>query len=162
VGNENIIQELKDQSTWRLYGLTMITLGVYWAHYIRRQTNRINALLGEDARISKGLIQLFFIVTYLQLIFAVSINAVFWFMPAIIVEEGHWLNIINIIGSVLGGLWGIIIIAWSFKARNRINTLCSFCKDSEEWFHGFWTFLFYIWYINYKVNVLNESQSLPQ
>jgi len=134
------IKELQHQSTWCLLGLAIITFGVYFAHYIKRQTEIINSNI--DDKISDGFIGFILITTYLSLALFIA----YFFM-----EENHpivW------IGNAMDAINNVAYIVWGFKARNRMNIIISAEKKSLEWFHGLWTFLFTPLYFNYKVNVL--------
>lgn len=143
--NRELIQKLKDQSTWRLLGLGIITYGVYYAHYIKWQTDKINSRLDKDTAISSAFITSLFIISYISAAL---------FIPYIIVDEGHPVELIS---SAADLLWAIMFIVWGFKVRNRVNSLCSLQRGTNKWFHGFWTFLFTPLYFNYKVNQLNEG-----
>ena len=146
--DENLIEQLKDQSTWRLLVLGIVTGGIYFAHYIKRQTARINNRLEGDAVISGGFIDAIIVLSYLSVALAI-LNCV----PD---EEVHATRQLS---SLADQSWGILLIIWGFKARNRLNALYAFGKDDEGWFHGLWTFLFTPLYFNYKVNLLNEDST---
>jgi len=147
MSNRELIEKLKDQTTWRLVGLGIITYGIYLAFYVKRQTGKINIHLSKDAAISNKFIVSIFVMSFLSAALLI---------PYILVESG---NPIEKISNLIDGLCGIMLVVWSFKARNRVNSLCSFNTESEGWFHGLWTFLFGPLYFNYKVNRLNENNA---
>ena len=142
--NRELLENLKDQNTWRLLGLGIITFGVYFAHYIQKQSKVINSKLDDD-KISKGFVNTIMIMSYISLAL---------FVPYLLVDEGHPIEKIS---SLVDKIWGILLIVWGFKARNRVNSLCKLSSDSNNWFHGLWTFLFTALYFNYKVNCMLES-----
>jgi len=145
VNESTLIKELKSQSTWRLFGLSFITYGVYFAYYIAKQTEIINKRVDENSKISPIFVKAIFIASYASL---------FLFFAYCAVEEGHPIEIIS---NVADRIWQILVLVWSFQARNRINrNICANPGDAN-WFHGFWTFLFTALYINYKVNFLNAD-----
>lgn len=144
---DEILRALKRESTWRLFFVGVITLGIYIAHYIKRQTACLNQYLDKEKQISEGLVGTILILAYMSVIL---------FVPSIFVEEG---SPFEAIGNLLDTIWGILLVVWAFKARNRMNMLLSASKGSEFWFHGLWTFLFTALYFNFKVNTLSERFS---
>jgi len=103
-----VVGQLKSQSTWRLFFLSIITLGIYTAHYIKRQTTIINQHLDRD-QISEGFVNFLLIFAYVTVILIV---------PYVLVEEGHPVERIS---DSLDSLWGILVLLWAFMARNRMN-----------------------------------------
>ncbi|MCG8685545.1 MAG: DUF4234 domain-containing protein [Desulfobacterales bacterium] len=140
-----LVRELRKQSTGKLLLLTIVTLGIYSAHYIERQTVIINKYINDGNHIAKGLVSTILLLAY---------GSVLFIVPSFFFEETH---IINVVGDVLEFVWSILVIVWSFKARNRMNHLLSTVKGEKAWFHGFWTFFFQYLYVNYKINQLNEN-----
>jgi len=135
----------KDQSTWRLVGLGVVTYGVYFAHYIKKQTAKINELTGDDNKISEGFINSILAMSYISLVL---------FFAYIAVDEGHPIEAVS---NISDRIWGIMLIVWGFMARNRLNTAYEISKGNKEWFHGLWTFLFSPMYFNYKINSIYEE-----
>lgn len=144
-GFEPMLKALKSQSTWRLVFLSIITLGIYFAHYIRRQTNILNQNLSGSERISGSFISAILVLSYVS---------AFLMVPYSLVEEGH---IIESISDLADGVLNILLLVWAFKARNRMNVILRAQAGSSKWFHGLWTFLFIGLYFNYKVNQLNQE-----
>jgi drug/metabolite transporter (DMT)-like permease len=145
--NKNLIQNLQSQSTWRLLGLGIITYGVYFAYYVQAQSEKINASIGEENRISPLLVDLIFVLSYVSAAL---------FIAYMFVDEGHP---VEALGGLADTVVGIMLIIWGFKARNRVNAHCGLNIASNNWFHGFWTFLFTPLYFNYKVNCILESEA---
>jgi len=144
---DEILRSLKRESTWRLFFLGVITLGIYVAHYIKRQTACMNQYLDKEKQISGELVGAVLILAYISAIL---------FVPSLLVEEGHPIAAIS---NLLDTIWEILLLVWAFKARNRMNMLLSATKGSEAWFHGLWTFLFTALYFNFKINTLSEKFS---
>ncbi len=141
------IQELKSQSTLRLFLLTVITYAVYPVHYLRRLTNLINVQLVPPDRISHGFIVANFAFAYLSLVLLV---------PYIVVPEGHPLEIIS---EVIDMISLILILVWSFKVRNRLNSALGSKPGDPSWFHAGWTVFLEYLYINHKINVLSKREA---
>ena len=144
-GLTSIHHELKSQGTWRLFFLSVITLGIYLAHYIRRQTNILNKNLSHGEQISGGFITTILVMSYITAILVI---------PYSLLEEGH---IIERVSDLSDKIFNICLLVWAFKARNRMNTILQVKAGSPHWFHGLWTFLFQGLYFNYKVNKLKEN-----
>lgn len=142
--NRELITSLRSQSTWRLVGFGIITYGVYLAYYIKTQTAILNKRLERDMMISKSFTDGFMVLSYVSLIL---------FIPYFLVPEGHPLEIVS---NVVDLVWGVVLLIWGFKARNRLNRLCQLRSDTREWLNGFWTFLFTPFYFNYKINKLSD------
>lgn len=142
---DEILNSLRRESTWRLFFLGLITLGIYFAYYIKRQTACMNQYLNQEKRISEELVKIILILSYISAIF---------FIPYILVEEG---SPIEAISNLLDTVLEILLVIWAFKARNRMNMLLSATKGSEFWFHGLWTFLFTALYFNFKINKLSTT-----
>lgn len=143
----DIIGKLRSQSTWRLLGLGIITYGVYYAYYLRNQTPLINSYINDDSHISLEFVNFVLFISYLSLALLV---------PYLLIDESR---VLSISSNLVDKLWVVLMIVWGFKARNRLNAVLLLKNDDDDWFHGFWTFLFSPLYFNYKVNVLNEKNA---
>jgi len=139
------IRVFKDQSTWRLYGLGVVTCGVYFAYYIKKQTVKINELTGEDNAISQWLINSILAMSYISLVL---------FPVWIAVDEGHPVEAVR---DLVSRIQWTLDVGWAFIARNRLNTAYEISENDKEWFHGLWTFLFSQLYFNYKINSICEE-----
>jgi hypothetical protein len=142
---EEIVKALRRESTVRLFFLGFITLGIYVAYYIKRQTACMNHYLDEERHISEALVGTILILAYITAILIV---------PYLLVEEGHPIQALS---NFLDAIWGILVLIWAFAARNRMNILLSAKKGDETWFNGLWTFLFTVFYFNYKIIKLNAT-----
>lgn len=136
------VAELKCQSTWRLLGLSIVTVAVYPAHYIARQTRILNDHCSADEQISEGFVIFILIISYLSLAL---------FLGYFFVEEEHPIARAS---DASDRIQNLVFLIWGFKARNRMNRILGVTKPSQSWFHGLWTFLFTPFYFNYKVNQL--------
>ncbi|MEM6277890.1 MAG: hypothetical protein AAF733_00325 [Verrucomicrobiota bacterium] len=145
--NPEVLNQLRRESTWRLFFLTLITLFVYPAHYIAKQTRIINDHVEESERIESGKVWAIFIVSYVSMVL---------FVGYFFVEEDHPIAVAS---NISDKVHSILLLFWAFSARKRINQVTRAYKGSAEWFHGFWTFLFTFLYLNYKINSLTKSQN---
>lgn len=145
MNNNEIITQLKSQSTWRLIFLGILTLGIYTVYYIKRQTRILNKHLDSKQQISEGFVKTILILAYVNTILL---------LPYCLVNAGHPIGLIR---EVLDYVLNFLILIWAFKARNRINMLIAGTKSQQYWFSGFWTFIFSFLYFNYKINKLNNN-----
>ena len=140
-----MLNALKNQSTWRLLLLSVITIGIYLAHYIRRQTKILNENLDDNDQISYGFVNTILVLSYISAALVI---------PYVYFDDGHFTESIS---DFADQVFNILLIVWAFKARNRMNAILQTQKGSGNWFHGLWTFLFTGLYFNYKVNKLNQN-----
>jgi hypothetical protein len=141
---EKIITHLKSQGTWCLVLLSIITLGIYTAHYIKRQTCIFNKYLDREQKISSLLAYLIMFISYERVI--VLLLSVF--MNQLISEDMNFFR--NLLRFIL-------VIVWAFQVRNRINKLLLLSANRALWLNRGLTFFFTIFYINYMINSLNEN-----
>ena len=145
----SVLRELEDQSTWRLFGLAIITLGVYPAFYVRRQTLRLNRHLAGTEQLPMALP---------NLVIAFNLLGLALLVPYMLVEEGH---VVESVSDLVDFLASISFVVWGFAARSRLNRLLAAQPGQAQWSHGLWTFLFSPFYFNYKVNCLLHEPSTP-
>jgi hypothetical protein len=139
----DLLQELRSQSTWRLLGLGIITVGTYYAHYCARQSRIINQHSESDL-IPEALTILLFALSY------ISLGLFFGYF---LVDDGHPVAIAS---TVSDKLWMLVVVVWGFYARGAVNKLASFTEDDPRRISGLWTFLFSPLHFNYKINVINQ------
>ncbi|MEM6277959.1 MAG: hypothetical protein AAF733_00670 [Verrucomicrobiota bacterium] len=145
----DLLNELRRESTWRLFFLCLITLFVYPAHYIARQTKVINGHVDESEQIEAG---------FVWTIFAVSYLSMGLFIGYFFVEEDHPVAVAS---NISDRIQTFLFLFWAFAARKRINSATKAYKGSTEWFHGFWTFFFTYLYLNFKINSLTKADAGP-
>lgn len=148
-GVMGIIDDLAHQGTFRLLVLSIITLGIYTAFYIKRQSEVINNYVDDSAKISKLLV---------NTIFALAIISIPIFIIYFFVDDVQILTYLDYVGYVVDYLYIILSLVWAFKGRNRMNELLGTQNNESNWFNGIWTFIFQELYFNYKVNTIKDSQ----
>ncbi|EAR61227.1 DUF4234 domain-containing protein [Neptuniibacter caesariensis] len=126
-------------STWAVFGLSIITFGIYAAYWLYSRTNKLNSI--TDNKISQG-----FITTALVL-YAASILV--QFAPFIIGFESvaTLMSISPLISLAVFVVW----IVWAFKFRNRLNEITN-SAGKPTWAGPILTFFFQTFYLSYKVN----------
>lgn len=146
-GNDaaDTLNSLHYGSTWKLFLLTVITLGIYLGHYILRQNKIINEQLSDADKIRNGLALTILVGGYLSIIL---------FIPVLINPEWYQLESVS---DAIDSFVSILCVVWGFKMRNRMNVILEANQGEATWFHGGGTFFFTPFYFNYKVNKLLES-----
>jgi hypothetical protein len=142
---KEIVNQLRSQSTWRLFFLGVITLGIYTAHYIKRQTAIINQYLDKAKQISEGFVSVILIFAYVAVILMIAY---------VFVEAGHPIEPIS---DSLHGVWVLLVLIWALKTRNRMNMMLNASQGGPCWFDGVATFLFPVLYFNFKINEISEG-----
>lgn len=146
--NNDLLKELKWDSTHKLVFFAILSFGIYPVFYIKRQSQIFNSHF-ESERIS----MLFVLVLLLIIIF----GAVFTIFSFINLENVQ----VSKINNILGFLAESMMIFWASKFRNRINKSFNYSKGNPEYFKAWYTFLFSLFYINYKINQINELKKMP-
>lgn len=150
-----LIEKFKYGSTLKLIFFGVITLGIYFAYYIKRQTAVINDHIEENEKISNLLVNLIIVVSYINTLLVVA--------PFVIVVTGGYLTdsypITLITNSgIFDIIYSVSYIMWGVKAKNRMNKLLSAEKGSDYWFSTLWSVVFTSFYFNFKINKLSKSK----
>ncbi|MCB1562887.1 MAG: DUF4234 domain-containing protein [Alphaproteobacteria bacterium] len=141
---KEIIEALKSESTWRLVFLSIITLGIYTAFYIKRQSRALNEYLTTPGhRIKEGFIQFILVIAF--------VSAAIDVVDLIYGEDDPTVAAFSAGGDML---FGLSVIFWAFMMCTRLNYLLGAAKRTPLWSSKLWAFLFGALYINYKVNTL--------
>jgi hypothetical protein len=142
--NREIFKALKWGSTFTLILLFFITYGTYMAHYLRRQTFIINAVVVEEDKISTIFINSFMVLSYVSLVLLIG---------SLFVAEDHPVATMMML---LNLPWMIMLAVWGFTSREAVNNYCKIDRADERWFHGFGAVFFAPFYFNYKVNSIAD------
>jgi hypothetical protein len=134
------IDELREQSTWRLLALSIVTYGIYTAYYCKRQARTMNRHLAVDRQIPEGLGNTVVALNWLSLAL---------FMPYVMDYRHHQIEEVSDFVDLVAV---VSFVVWGFVARGRANLIFEAQRGDGRWFHGFWTLLFSPLYFNFKVN----------
>ena len=144
--NTILLQKLKRESTFLTFILNVATFGVYGAHYMYSQTQKLNEEVSSENKMdtfSMGAIVLAAWVSGIIDLFTVFS------------ETSEGVEAFNDLLSI--GLL-ISIIMWAFKWRKMFHETMSITNSNDgRWLNGFLLFLFGLYYINYKINVMNDN-----
>ena len=109
-----------------------------------QKTRVINTYLEGKDHISEKLTQFLIIGAYMALFLAIGCS----------LDKDN--TSLDNLSSAVNAVWGISMIVWGFMVRTRMNYLLSADKGEAKYFSKLWTFLFTPFYLNYKVNQLQE------
>ncbi|MCB1668603.1 MAG: DUF4234 domain-containing protein [Porticoccaceae bacterium] len=128
-------------STWGVFGLSVITLGIYMVYWLFSRTKQLNSVV--ENKISDA----FIVATVLCYI----VNLFSGVLPYL--GEGGAPNSFLTIGVSLVAIAGnILFVVWAFKVRNRINEITNSQKGVATWCGPVLTFFFSCFYLQYKIN----------
>ncbi len=147
----NLIEQLKDQGTWRLFALGVLTLGIYYTHYLNRQTDRLRHYLRPDPVVSDA-----FLITMTALAWVSAGLTIAWLL------DPSWFY--KVTSHIAYSLFMLLVIIWGFRANQRLNWHYKLPPNSAYCFKGVWTVLFSPLYFNFKINQLNRmlaASSIP-
>lgn len=144
-GNAGLYEELQSESTWKLFFLIVLTLGIYAAVWLLGKTRLLNERLGADSRISNG-----FYISAMIATVASALMVIPYLVSDVSVQYDQISNALDKVSNVM-------LLVWSFKVRNRIHELTEAHSSTPNWFSGLATFFLQSLYINYKINKLANA-----
>ena len=151
--------------------LNAVTFGVWAAHFLNGLTGLINVSLDREVQrrqwplrpnshchIPETLTVATMVLAYTSLGLVV---------PSVVMPEN---SPIQFVGDLAFMSYSSCLVIWSFKVRNRLNTLLQATQerpimrpgemtDSRSWLHGVPTFSLNVFYINYKLNKLKQVKA---
>ena len=153
------IQHLKNQGTLSLVILTPLTLGIYLARYISRQTGLINTGRSLNRQISSTMVAALLGFTYIS----AMLTILMWIVMYVIFLNADALDpILTLVFSandLTHYMAYTLTLIWSFLFRDRLHEDLNSPPDSDLWFDASWTFLFGPMYLNYKINkIFSQSE----
>lgn len=132
--NDKSILQFKRFSAWGVFGLSVITLGIYPIYWLYTRAQVVNS--NHEKQISSALLMSMVLVTILS--FASSFFG-----------EG---NIALIVGLVVAIAYMVIYILVLFKVRNRLVDIMNKSCTSVYKLGPVLTFFFFSIYLQYKLN----------
>ena len=138
INTSNLIENIPRFSAWGVFGLTVITFGIYYVYWLFTRTKILNKVI--DDKISMGLAY--------TVIGLLSVNFTLSFMSGM--DPG---NTDLVLASNLVNLaYAIANLFWVFTFRNRIHQITNADKEQGYWLGGIMTFFFQVIYLQYKIN----------
>jgi hypothetical protein len=139
VRSEDSIQVFEKFSTWYVFGLSFITLGLYPVYWMISRSRRLNRLKHIEP-VSE---------TYMQ------ITAVAWVLSyAVDIGEFYLMENLNymLFSKVYSVVTAIMFLVWEFMFRNRLNTFLERSSEKTSRLGPLLTFFLGVIYLSYKVN----------
>ncbi|MBV0932332.1 DUF4234 domain-containing protein [Marinobacterium weihaiense] len=127
-------------TTWAVFGLTIITLGIYAVYWMYSRTRHLNSIT-ED-RISNG-----FVGAAVGVYIASGVSSIMMGLTDASALSGTMV----LIDGLLGLASWILMLVWAFKFRNRLNRVTD-SRGKPTWAGPILTFFFSVFYLSYKVN----------
>ena len=125
-------------SAWGVFGLSIITLGLYYIYWLFTRTQLINRV--HHDKISDTLV---YSVLGLMLV-----NIALSFLSGMYEQNADYELAANISSLV----YSISSLFWIFAVRNRIHQMSDASQLNGYWLGGVMTFLFQVLYMQYKIN----------
>ncbi|MDH3760619.1 MAG: DUF4234 domain-containing protein [Gammaproteobacteria bacterium] len=122
-------------SAWAVFGLTVITLGIYPLYWMYTHAITINTL--HENKISTALLVSLVIATLLSF----ASNFMDQTQPEIIIA-----------GGVIGIVYMVLYLVVLFKIRNRLQDILSQACGGSFRVGPVLTFFFFVIYLQYKIN----------
>ena len=139
------IAHFTSQSVWGMIGLTIVTLTFYFPFWLRKTSRIVNDLLPTN-RIGAGFFPISIMLTIIN--FGMVIPEIMSNDDQTVVMMSKLVNLLDV----------LVILVWSFKIRNRINMILEAENPSRLWFNAVWTFLFQLFYIQFRINRIKKAE----
>ena len=139
------IDHFSAQSVWGMIGLTLITLTFYFPFWLRKTSHVVNHLLPTN-RIGTWFFPVSIILTALN--FGMVI-------PEILTDDNHTVMMVS---KLVNRVDAVLVLVWAFKIRNRMNMILEAEKKTPLWFNAFWTLLFQMFYIQFRINKIKAAE----
>jgi Domain of unknown function (DUF4234) len=125
-------------STWYVVGLSIITLSFYILYWLYTRSKKLNTIASEPISVTFMIISIVIYITSFSIIF----------VEELIPKDTE------ILFRLFDFLANVLIIVWIFMFRSRIQ---SFALSRGIKVGGVLTFIFQIYYLQYKINEILEK-----
>jgi hypothetical protein len=133
------IQVFEKFSTWYVFGLSFLTLGLYPVYWLITRSRKLNGLKFVEP-ISEA---------YMQ------ITATAWVLSyPVSIGEIYMMDNINYLmfSKAFALITAIMMLVWAFMFRNRLNAFLERSSEPTSKLGPVMTFLFQVLYLSFKVN----------
>jgi len=128
-------------SAWGVFGLSIITLGIYGIYWLYTRTQKLNAVL------DKPINSVFTTITLVLY----SLSLITNFVPK---DDPVVAGVLSLLG--LAG--GIMMIVWVFMIRRRIHEYVGIPSGHPQQLGPILTFFFSTIYLQYKINQIIDIE----
>ena len=133
-------------STLLVVIFSIVTLGLYNLYWMYTRTQKLNALLSPEDRIANWLPTAAMTLAFISILLSISSEYIPVTEEFLVID-----NTISIINFVF-------TLTWVFAIRKVINLLLESRPEDESWLNGFITFIFSIFYFQYRINQIHDSE----
>jgi hypothetical protein len=138
---------LRRRSVGLMLVLCIVTLGLYVNYWTHRHALAIQHNVPRE-KVWMPAVWLFWII---------SVSSLLWVLPDFYYDTPTTISV----GQTLDRIDVIYTIVMAFAVRSGLNGWTGAERGGRGWFHGFWTFLFGILYLQWKVNRLLKTGEMP-
>jgi len=138
------IKNMKSVNIFLMIFLSVITFGIYPVYWFYNKSKEVNGLY-PIRKISNKFLNFFLFFFIID----PGINIIDYLQRALINE-----TVIKLSSNIIG----FMLLFWVFFIRNRMNAIIGAKPSDQQWFKGVLTFFFNLFYIQHKINKLNENK----
>lgn len=143
--NDVSLTGFKKLSTWYVLLYTILSLGLYIIYWLFSRTKTLN----EKHQSNPVSVALMYTAIFIYII-SYPLMIIEVFIP----EESTYV----LTSQLISFLGNILLIVWTFKFRNRLNTYLNLDKNDTKYLGPVMTFFFQALYLSYKVNENIEAR----
>lgn len=138
------VPELESRSVILMIVLSVVTLGLYINYWTHRNSLVINRYIGNE----------YISMIAVYLFWAISLTSVGMIVPIILMDD---ISSIEAFDNFIDLADGIFALFMAFTVRGGLNAMVEETGDARVRFGGVWTFLFGIFYLQWKINRHREA-----
>lgn len=138
-----VVSEIKRESIERILLLSVVTFTLYWAFWLRRNTQCVNRYLTDD-KIPWWFFPLFVTITLLNF-GLLPLEVVCNYEPSV----SRIRELVIVLDVAVG-------LSWVFALRNRLNSLVGSGRTDVRVFRAAPTLFLHIFYLQYRLNELKR------
>ncbi len=146
-GQLSFVNSFTRFTAWGVFGLMIITLGLYLYYWMFTRVKKLNSNLSMEHKISSLLTHTVIATGLIYTLFAYLPNFV----------DSSLIQSMLLVTVILMMVYFVAYLMWIFKFRNRLNLLTGAKKGDKLWLGGIMTFFFNVIYFQYKINQIHDN-----
>jgi len=146
-GELSFINAFTRFTAWGVFGLSIITAGLYMYYWMFSRVKNLNTGLSSEQKIPSLLTNTVIATGIIYTIFA--------YAPGFV--DGSIVAVVAMATLVFMVIYMVTYLTWLFKFRNRLNILTGAKKGDQLWLGGIMTFFFNVIYFQYKINQIHDN-----
>jgi len=143
------VKQFKRFTAWAVFGLGLITFGIYSYYWLYTRTTLLNNLSEPKNRIASWLPK--------ATIAVVALTFLLNFLPQSLLTDQSSAMAFGLFFLVVFVAYFVLFIMWIFGFRKRLNLLSGSNKGDLFWLGGIMTFFFNVIYFQYKINQMHDK-----